>query len=241
VSFKDEVEERRIGGDEEAAKMEKKSEEPSNIKPKSNLVAEKKEVVVEGTDVVVTKETIDGKEEEKEEDKLKPIDLQEPLRTSLNNLVLALRSDRSSISFGSDVASIATSIRKKATVSSGSDSDSSTSSDSEEDEDDDPLIFDPYKASSKSKKKHSQTSIITNKSKSGSGFETLNSSLNSLSNEIQAQHYNAMSGAGTGFGRTLGYNVPTPPSTAKEGENKGVEVAQIKAEIRNLKGLLLSR
>lgn len=264
VSFKDEVEERRIGGEEEE-KENKAFLDKKSIESKSSSLSSEKEkkAVVEGTDVVVSTPTSEKKDTNESEmrsesnsNPLKPIDLQEPLRTSLSNLISALRSDKSSSAIDTPIINPANttsttdsnSTNRKATVSEGSDSESDDSS--LFGDEDDPLVFDPYQNnnSSSSSKKHSinTSSSSTNAPKSKeAGMESLKASLNSLSNDIQAQHYNALRGGvgrSSGFGTLGGFPTPDKGKNSENGnENKGVEVAQIKAEIRNLKGLLLSR
>lgn len=164
-----------------------------------------------------------------------PIDITDSIRTSLSALAAALRSDMSAAALGAPASE--TRSVPAPTVADGS---SESGSDEEEDEDasDDGLEFDPY--GSYQKKKHSQSrDTSTTFNSHVPTHAALRASLGSLSAAVSTQMFvagtSASSGAYGGYGNLTG-----SPNTNADPAKVG-DVGQIKAEIRSLKGLLLSR
>ncbi|KAN0060334.1 hypothetical protein ACQY0O_007663 [Thecaphora frezii] len=199
--------------------------------------------------------------------KLEPIDLTEPLRQSISRLASVLRADMSSSALGKPIdptlaadvgaASAPTSMRgpRSATVADAASDSGSEWSDSDADTvSDDGLEFDPY--GSYNKKKHTQASPSS--SFGGSGASTssragsLRTSLASLSAEINSRQFLATTqsfpasstGGGLRFGALPASSTMTTTTTmagSGANETRSGEIGQVKAEIRSLKGLLLSR
>jgi hypothetical protein len=227
----------------------------------------KDEVSVKETNVdVLTKEDADeekqklleDEEEGQEQEKstvLAPVDITEPIRNSLARLNQALRADMSGSAIGTELSAPAPTAEK---TKSKSKSALATSVEEESDadswvseEDSDELEFDPYSATTKSSSKRKHDPANTNKtsslalanSVSGTTAVSLNSSLSTLNAYINSQTF--MASSHVYGGRTIGmggvYGATSSSVTDKEASAKTGDVAQIRADIRNLKGLLLSR
>ncbi|KAJ9476406.1 Pex14_N domain-containing protein [Pseudozyma hubeiensis] len=234
------------------------STEKEGVKSTQNTSGEK--VVMPSTDVVVDAKTPllseggseDGStgegEEVEEVRKIEPIDLMVPIRESLTRLAEVMKGDlagRSTPSAVESRSSTNTSRRAKVTsvtdAGSGSDSwedDSSTAS-ADEDDDDDGLEFDPYGAYQK-KHKHTQTSSSQTPSSSTS-IANLKSTLVSLNADISTHAYAATSASYSGGGSAFRFAGSTDAAGSGTESPKSGDLGQVKAEIRSLKGLLLSR
>ncbi|EPQ29125.1 uncharacterized protein PFL1_03413 [Pseudozyma flocculosa PF-1] len=201
---------------------------------------------------------------------LEPIDLTEPLRQSISRLAAVLRADMSSAAVGkpldagapvdsaaSGAIASATTQARPATVSDADSESGSEWSDSDTDTvSDDGLEFDPY--GSYTKKKHTQTPTTTSSTSGRSSSSSsakrgaLKSSLTSLSADISSRQFMATNQSFANS--TLGMRFGATPAAAAGGsstsatgagsggnETRSGEIGQVKAEIRSLKGLLLSR
>lgn len=181
---------------------------------------------------------------------IKPVDVMEPIRSSLIKLGQSLKADVSASAIGTDVVPAftaearSTSIRPTSTtVEEESDADSWVSED-----DSDELEFDPYSPSStkNSKRKHNPAHATKAASASAASSTiaiSLNSSLSTLNAYINSQTYMASANI-YGGGRSIGVSSmggSTASSGSEKEGSKAGDVAQIRADIRNLKGLLLSR
>ena len=222
--------------------------------------AKPEKVVTAGTDVVVTAKTpllsdregsetdastVDGEESEPAAAKLEPIDLMSPLRESMAKLAEALKGELSGRP-APPATNATTSPRRTARVASVTDADSdeweddSSSDANASDPDDDGLEFDPYGAYQK-KHKHTQTSSTSTTSPATSGsvsLANLKSTLVSLNADISTHAFTATSASNAGGGGAFRFG-PAPNSGAES--PKSGDLGQVKAEIRSLKGLLLSR
>jgi hypothetical protein len=181
---------------------------------------------------------------------IKPVDVMEPIRSSLIRLGQSLKADVSASAIGTDVVpafnadprSISTR-PASTTVEEEGDADSWVSED-----DSDELEFDPYSPSSSknSKRKHNPayaTKAAASSTASSTTAVSLNSSLSTLNAYINSQTYMASANI-YGGGRSIGMNSlggSTASSGSEKEGSKAGDVAQIRADIRNLKGLLLSR
>lgn len=196
--------------------------------------------------------------------KLEPIDLMTPIRESMARLAATLRSDLSGnapAAVAADATSSGSSSTSTRPARVASVADSGSVSDEWEDDDegdmdnseddDDGLEFDPYGAYQK-KHKHTQSSSTATSATSGSGSASLaglRTALVSLNAEISTHAFSATSSSSFGHsGGTFRFGSGTTDADAStNGSGKGVEgpkagdLAQVKAEIRSLKGLLLSR
>lgn len=192
---------------------------------------------------------------------IKPIDVLEPVRNSLTRLIQCLKADMSASAIGTEVAPSPQAItdQSRHILSSAPSPSTATTMEEESDadswvseEDSDELEFDPYSPSStsNSKRKHNPaaataaskvttTSVLGNMPTAASSTKaaTLNSSLSTLSSYINTQTYMASAHI-YGGGRSTGFGIS---SNGEKEISKAGDVAQIRADIRNLKGLLLSR
>lgn len=251
---------------------------PTSPTSSAEEIEDKKEagdVVLPGTDVVVSAASVpDGSKEkggedreddekrpllegqaeegETEKDKVIPIDVTAPLRSSLSKLAEALKADASSQALLPP--SPATTTTKTPTVA-----DEESDGASEESDDEDELEFDPFAPpkTSSSKKKHTSTSTSAAAASTTSGGEgaggkatSLRSSLSAINANIAAQMYTASASHygprsfntfASSITSSFGASPSTGSSNGASAEQKTVDVAQVRADIRNLKGLLLSR
>lgn len=205
-----------------------------------------------------------AEEEAAKQQELEPIDVCAPIRESLAALVQRLRQDRQDDAASSSVAARATTVQDEE-VEEGSDASGGSWEDEEEDVEFDPFV-EVHGASSSADKKKSKTA-----KKAGSGSKAkkststtppsssaanvfpadspLYTSLSSLNASVTARLI-ASSSAARSFSRhqtAFSFGLPAPASSSDKkqeatGEDKTAELgAQIKAEIRSLKGLMLSR
>jgi len=236
VQFADEL------GNEKRAPEEEDKKEAGEKEPSSEIY--KAEVEED-----IGKERGEGVESE-EKINVESIDLLEPVRSSLLRLSQALRADASASAIGTEVAPPASESTKltytkpstATTVEEESDADSWVS-----EEDSDELEFDPYSptSTSSSKRKHdpavaSKASLPSPTNATSTSATSLNSSLSTLNAYINSQTYMASSHAYGGSMMGMGGFGGTTSNGNKESSKAG-DVAQIRADIRNLKGLLLSR
>ncbi|UZJ57138.1 hypothetical protein CBS101457_006458 [Exobasidium rhododendri] len=183
---------------------------------------------------------------------IQPVDVLEPIRHSLTRLTQALRADKTASAIGSEIypaaedSSITTATRSPTatTLEEESDAESWVS-----EEDSDELEFDPYSSSStlpSSKRKHDpantgkKDSAATNSGTSSTSANSLNSSLSTMNAYVNSQIYMANSHAYSGRMLGMGGFGNAGSNNSRE-DSKAGDVAQIRADIRNLKGLLLSR
>lgn len=280
VQFADEVK----GGSLE----QREGEEPASPPEKTmQLGGKETDVVLPGTDVVVSTTTKEsGGEEEKtsEEgaDEVEPIDVSEPLRASLAALTQRLRGqtgemDQTQVSSSSSVVLSQSAADKATSVADeeeGSSSDSSWQDDLDSEEEE--LELDPFAAPVKKggkrrgSHKKRKTTATSDKSTLSAGspststsslndssaassalYDTLvdlNSSINARMLHSQTRSFRASHTGGAYGTFNFAQNFPSSStaggaSESKEGEGDTVmeTSAQIRAEIRSLKGLLLSR
>ncbi|KAJ1032197.1 hypothetical protein NDA18_001692 [Ustilago nuda] len=187
--------------------------------------------------------------------KLEHIDVMTPIRESMARLAEALRGDLSGrpststttpIVSNSTASSMSRSARVASVADAGSGSDDWEDDDEEDrtDDDDDGLEFDPYGAYQK-KHKHTQSSAATTAA-SGSGSASLTglkAALVSLNADISTHAFAAASSSSTYGGGTFRFGPGTTDGNASSAaeSSKSGDLGQVKAEIRSLKGLLLSR
>ncbi|SNX84159.1 uncharacterized protein MEPE_02867 [Melanopsichium pennsylvanicum] len=243
--------------------------EKEGVKSTENTTEGKTEkVVLPGTDVVVDTKTPflsekDGSESEGSVEggeevekaaapKMEPIDLTAPIRERMARLAEALKGELcGSHATTEAVASKATTnfiapprarVASVADAGSGSDeweseSDPGTASD------DDGLEFDPYGAYQK-KHKHTQSSTTFTSSSSSYTVSPVLSSLKSalvgLNADISTHAFSANSSSSY-TGGTFRFGAGTTDTGSGTESPKSGDLAQVKAEIRSLKGLLLSR
>ena len=186
--------------------------------------------------------------------KLEHIDVMTLIRESMARLAEALRGDLSGrpststttpILSDSTASSTSRSARVASVADAGSGSDEWEDDDEEDrtDDDDDGLEFDPYGAYQK-KHKHTQSSAATTAaSVSGSASLTgLKAALVSLNADISTHAFAAASSSSTYGGEAFRFGPGTTDGNASSAESpKSGDLGQVKAEIRSLKGLLLSR
>lgn len=207
--------------------------------------------------------------ESKAEGALAPIDILESWRASLARLNQTLKADMSAAAVGSNVDADTTqtptgtaaksSSALAATVEDESDAESWVS-----EEDSDELEFDPFappSTKSKTKRKHTPkssestaprnmasaaTSTLSDRpTAAGTSASSLKSTLNGMNAYLNTQTY--MANANVFGSRSLGFSsiggsVSSGGSAGGESNQpKAGEVGQVRAEIRSLKGLLLSR
>lgn len=251
--------------DELAASAESEKEGVKSTQHGSDKSKTEK-VVLPGTDVVVDAKTpllsekegsetdasVDGEEAEAAAPKLEPIDLMTPIRESMARLAEALKGDLSGRSTAPAASTTSSATPRAARVASvtdagsGSDEWEDDSDDADGTDDDDGLEFDPYGAYQK-KHKHTQSSSAATAT-SGSGSASLSglkAALVSLNADISTHAFAATSssssmypsgafrfGPGTTDANAAGSGAESP---------KSGDLGQVKAEIRSLKGLLLSR
>lgn len=248
VQFADEVEQKVVSGNDSKGthKSEASEEEEKKESGESTALLSEKETIENSIPVREGEEkpTEEGDEknvEENEKPALPPINILESLQSSLARLNQALKADTSASAIGSDIGSERNSSTSSLATTVEEESDAWVS-----DEDSDELEFDPFappstKAKS-SKRKHSpRNNVSSSKSNidrpSASGTSsTLKSTLNSVNAYINTQTY--MANANVFGSRSLG--IGSSGSTDSNASKSG-EVAQVRAEIRSLKGLLLSR
>lgn len=254
VQFADEVEQKAVSGNDSrsAHKAEASDEEERKeagetsalLEEKDSTEAENGKKVFEQEHNQIATAQGEGKAAEGiERPALPPINILESLQTSLSRLNQALKADTSASAIGSEIGSERSSNTASLATTVEGESDEWVS-----DEDSDELEFDPFappstKAKS-SKRKHSpKNNVSSSKSSiersSGSGTSSsssLKSTLNSLNAYINTQTY--MANANVFDSRSLG--IGSSGSQDKNASKSG-EVAQVRAEIRSLKGLLLSR
>ncbi|CBQ68180.1 conserved hypothetical protein [Sporisorium reilianum SRZ2] len=170
--------------------------------------------------------------------KLEPIDLMTPIRESMARLAAALKTDlsgRASAPTASSTTPRAARVASVADAGCGSDEwEDDSASSAASDPDDDGLEFDPYGAYQK-KHKHTQSSSTPARAGTAS-LASLKSALVSLNADISTHAFAASSTPGGGGAFRFG------PAAAGGAESpKSGDLGQVKAEIRSLKGLLLSR
>ncbi|CDS01462.1 uncharacterized protein SPSC_02022 [Sporisorium scitamineum] len=197
-------------------------------------------VVMPGTDVVVDaktpllsdagSETASTDEAEEAAGKLEPIDLTMPIRERMTRLAAALKTI-SQPTPASATPSRAARVTSVTDAGSGSDE-----WEDESDADDDGLELDPYGAYQK-KHKHTQSSSTTEGSRIS--LSNLKSTLISLNADISTHAYAASSSGGGGGGTAFRFGAAAGAGGAES--PKSGDLGQVKAEIRSLKGLLLSR
>lgn len=206
-----------------------------------------------------TDASVDGEEAEPAAPKLEPIDLMTPIRESMARLAEALKGDLSGRPAASTTTSSATSAPRAARVASVTDTGSGSDEweddddhDADGSDDDDGLEFDPYGAHQK-KHKHTQSSSSSSSSsstaKSGSGSASisgLKSALVSLNADISTHAFAATSSSSSMYsGAAFRFGPGTTDANSSSGSGaespKSGDLGQVKAEIRSLKGLLLSR
>ncbi|EST06686.1 Peroxisome membrane anchor protein Pex14p, N-terminal [Kalmanozyma brasiliensis GHG001] len=206
-------------------------------------------VVMPGTDVVVDaktpllSETHEGSDAGSTEEvepslpKMEPIHLMTPIRDSLNRLAELLKTDLSGRPSTTASSTTSTPRASRATTvadaGSGSDEWEDDPSDAGTASDDDGLEFDPYGAY---QKKHKHTQSTPPSSTKSQSLSELKKTLVSLNADISTHAFAATSSsyAGTG-GLKFGAGAAGAESP------KSGDLGQVKAEIRSLKGLLLSR
>lgn len=185
----------------------------------------------------------EGREgESRDKEALETIDILEPVRNSLARLSRCLEADWSAAAIGTAIApsTPTTHTQRELTASTATTVEEESDADSwVSDEDSDELEFDPYspKTPSTHKKKHDPASAAKEPSPmpltSDTNATSLQSSLSTFNAYVNSQTY--MAGAHVYGGlRTLS-------AAGADKESKAGDVAQIRADIRNLKGLLLSR
>ncbi|TKY90991.1 hypothetical protein EX895_000990 [Sporisorium graminicola] len=198
----------------------------------------------------------EGAEAEQVVPKLEPIDLMTPIRESMARLASALKTDLSGRPTTPATPSTTSprGARVASVVDAGSGSDeweddsASDANTSDQDDDDDGLEFDPYGAYQK-KHKHTQSSSsphTTTNAASGSGSASLadlRSTLVSLNADISAHAFAASASAAAGAPGGAAFRFGPAAAGAGSGAEspKSGDLGQVKAEIRSLKGLLLSR
>ncbi|KAJ1029962.1 hypothetical protein NDA16_000875 [Ustilago loliicola] len=186
--------------------------------------------------------------------KLEPIDVMSPIRESMARLAEALRGDlsgRPATATSTPIVSSSTSsttsrtarVASVADAGSGSDEWEDDDEDDRTDDDDDGLEFDPYGAYQK-RHKHTQSSATTTAA-SGSGSTSLTglkAALVSLNADISTHAFAAASSSSTYGGGAFRFGPGTTDANASGADSpKSGDLGQVKAEIRSLKGLLLSR
>lgn len=250
--------------DELAGSAAEEKEGVKSTQHKDDGKVKTEKVVMAGTDVVVDAKTpllaevkegsdagssADG-EAESAAPKLEPIDLMTPIRESMARLAEALKGDLSGRSSTTAAETRSTSspstphaARVASVTDAGSGSDSwESDDDADATDDDDGLEFDPYGAYQK-KHKHTQSSTTTTESGSGSTSLTgLKTALVSLNADISSHAFAATSSSSYG-GAAFRFGPGTTDANASGGAEspKSGDLGQVKAEIRSLKGLLLSR
>ncbi|SPO20452.1 uncharacterized protein UTRI_00852_B [Ustilago trichophora] len=204
-----------------------------------------------------TDASVDGEDAESVAPKLEPIDIMTPIRESMARLAEALKGDLSGRPLASTSTSFASSTPRAARVASVTDAESGSDEwedddddDADGSDDDDGLEFDPYGAYQK-KHKHTQSSSSSSAStaKSGSGSASisgLKSALVSLNADISTHAFAANSSSSSMYsGGAFRFGPGTTDANASSGSGaespKSGDLGQVKAEIRSLKGLLLSR
>lgn len=251
VQFADEVEQKAVSGNDSKGthKSEASEEEEKKESGETTALLGEKEVSENASDKSIPEkegeENATAEEEngdESEKPALPPINILESLQSSLARLNQALKADTSASAIGSDIGSDRSSSTTSLATTVEEENDEWVS-----DEDSDELEFDPFappstKAKS-SKRKHSpknnvssSKSSIDRPSASGTSSSTLKSTLNSVNAYINTQTY--MANANVFGSRSLGIG---SSGISDSNASKSGEVAQVRAEIRSLKGLLLSR
>lgn len=233
------------------------------VTPGTDVVVDAKTPLLSDKEGSETDASVDGEEGEAvaEASKLEPIDLMSPIRESMARLAEALKGDLSgrasapaaaASSANGTTSSTARTARVASVADAGSGSDEWEDDDSEADgsDDDDGLEFDPYGAYQK-KHKHTQsssssTSTATSASGSGSGsasLSNLKSALVGLNADISTHAFAATSSSSTYPSGTFRFGSGTATDANASGAEspKSGDLGQVKAEIRSLKGLLLSR
>ena len=155
--------------------------------------------------------------------KLDPIDLTEPLRQSLSRLAAALKTAD---------APAPTATGPAAASVTEADSDGEEWEEDDEDQDDG-LEFDPY-GSYQKQKKHTQLSAVA----PGGAGTSLRTSLSSLRAEINTHRFADSFSSSSSTHLRLG---GLPSQSQSPASSPSGDIGQVRAEIRSLKGLLLSR
>lgn len=252
---------KKVHFNDEVAASEAEKEGVKSTQHKNDAKSSTEKVVMPGTDVVVDAKTPLLSDQEKEgseadsssaadeEDaeaaapKLEPIDLMTPIRESMAKLVEVLKGDLSGRSSTTTATATTTPAARSARVASVTDAGSGSDEWEDDDEadgsdDDDGLEFDPYGAYQK-KHKHTQSSATAPTQTSRTELTTTLAKLNA---DISSHAFAATSssyghgafrfGPGTTDANAGGSGAESP---------KSGDLGQVKAEIRSLKGLLLSR
>lgn len=216
-------------------------------------------VITPGTDVVIDSATAPAKpdsavDSEPQPVQLAPIDLTEPIRSSLAKLAESLRANMTSAttstSTNTDRSTSHARAARSTTVQDASSGSDDWEDDEEEDEEasDDGLEFDPYGAYQK-KLKHTQaTTTATAAAKTPASLTGLKGAIASLNADISTHSFAATSSSSNMFSSSYRY-MPggTAGATGDGSSSSGTDspkfgdLGQVKAEIRSLKGLLLSR
>ncbi|PWN32282.1 uncharacterized protein FA14DRAFT_162450 [Meira miltonrushii] len=251
VQFADEVETKAVSGNDSKGthKSEAIEEEEKKESGETTALLGEKEAGEDASEKSIPEKeggenaTAEEKNvEEIEKPALPPINILESLQSSLARLNQALKADVSASAIGSEIGSVRNSSTTSLATTVEEEGDAWVS-----DEDSDELEFDPFappstKAKS-SKRKHSPKNNVSSSkssadrpSASGTSSSTLKSTLNSVNAYINTQTY--MANANVFGSRSLG--IGSSGSTDSNASKSG-EVAQVRAEIRSLKGLLLSR
>lgn len=251
VHFHDDVDTSAKEGEKEGVKLtqhakDAKAGSDKAVMPGTDVVVDAKTpLLAEGANEADDDADASASEEgEAEPAKLEPIDMMASIRESMASLAAALRGDLagnpSAASTGA-APSVSSSPSRGARVASvadaGSGSDEWEDEDTEADgsDDDDGLEFDPYGAYQK-KHKHTQTSATSSSGSGSASLAGLKSTLASLNADISTHAFAASSSSSySGGAFRLG-----PGSSGAESPKSG-DLGQVKAEIRSLKGLLLSR
>lgn len=228
------------------------------VMPSTDVVVDAKTPLL--SEVEASEEGSTGKDEGVEAafGKHESIDVMTPIRESMARLAEALKgglSGRPTATVSNDArppsATTTSSSRgaRAATVTdadSGSDSWEDDSSDAASaDDDDDGLEFDPYGAYQK-KHKHTQSSSSSFTTASDGGSESasicdLKAALVSLNADISTHAFASSTSLSSGGG-AFRFGPGTTDTNASGAESpKSGDLGQVKAEIRSLKGLLLSR
>ncbi|PWY96815.1 hypothetical protein BCV70DRAFT_203412 [Testicularia cyperi] len=181
-----------------------------------------------------------------------PIDIMAPVRSSLARLTKVLKANMSSAALNAPTAAEGTGRvgAQAATVQdAGSGSDEWEDEEDEDEASDDGLEFDPYGAYQK-KLKHTQATSgsSSSKSKGSRSLSGLKVALSSLNADISTHSFAATSSSygSVAYPSTFRFG-PTSDASANTASNTGADspksgdLGQVKAEIRSLKGLLLSR
>ena len=176
--------------------------------------------------------------------KVHPIDVNTSLRESLKRLTTALKADTSSASIGIPVIPEANGSAGAAETGAREES-ASEEEESEEDEDELEFDFESFGTKAgdkKGRKKHGQrTGAGAASPRIGTKGSDLRASLSGLSAAVSAQTYMATSASFSNSFKYSGLGSDPNASSTTDEQNKTGSIGVVKAEIRALKGLLLSR